>query len=126
MEKKARSEGSKEVKCRLCSFGACCAEGVEADLFEVARILQQPLDIPKPWFDYLGRDKRAPSGYKFSTIVRKGRCVFQNDEFRCLIYPVRPRYCVEFPLEDGKKAPYYHHLCYHGKKSRRAPRGKRS
>lgn len=102
--------------CEACDQGACCREGVDVDLLEVARILEMQLDIPKPWFEFLGRDKRFPSGYKFSTILRKRRCIFQDDNKRCRIYPLRPRFCAEFPLEDGKKAPYYHALCHRANK----------
>ena len=105
--------------CRACALGACCAEGVEVDLFEVARILKEPLDLAGPWFEYLGRDKYFPSGYKFTTRVKNRRCIFQGHDRRCRVYTVRPRFCAEFPLESGKKAPYYHRLCHHGKKEKR-------
>lgn len=105
-------------KCMACAVGSCCSEGVELDLLEVAEILKRSPAIPKPWFEYLGRDKTFPSGFKFSTITRNRRCVFQDDSMRCRVYPVRPRFCAEFPLENGEKAPYYHHLCHHGKKKR--------
>ncbi|MDD5019425.1 MAG: YkgJ family cysteine cluster protein [Candidatus Omnitrophica bacterium] len=107
------------VVCRGCGLGRCCREGVEVDLFEAAEILKRPLDIPRPWFIYQGRDKRFPSGFVFSTVLRHRRCVFQNEQMRCVVYDIRPRYCREFPLEDGRKAPYYHHLCHH------APRRKK-
>ena len=102
--------------CLGCAFGTCCAEGVELDLFEVARILERRLDLPGPWFEYLGRDRNFPLGFKFSTLRRDRKCVFQDEKRRCRVYPVRPHFCVEFPLEGGKKAPYYHELCYHAKK----------
>jgi Fe-S-cluster containining protein len=105
--------------CVTCYQGSCCREGVEADLFEVARILERSLDIPKPWFKYVGRDKEFPSGYKFETILRNKRCIFQNDAMRCMVYEIRPRFCEEFPLESGEKAPYYHVLCPHGKKNKK-------
>ena len=105
--------------CEICYQGTCCREGVDADLFEVSRILEMGLDIPKPWFEFLGKDKRFPSGFKFGTVLKKGRCVFQDERWRCRIYAVRPRFCVEFPLEGGKIAPYYHALCHHAKKKSR-------
>lgn len=105
--------------CRVCNKGACCAQGVEVDLFEVARILKKPLNLKKPWFYFMGPDKEFPSGFNFSTTLRNGRCVFQDSRFRCRIYEIRPRYCAEFPFENGKKAPYYHALCHHMKKSRK-------
>lgn len=108
--------------CRVCIDGTCCREGVEADLFEVARILRMPLDIPKPWFDYLGRDRRFPSGFKFSTRLASRRCIFQKDDMRCLVYAQRPRFCREFPLEGGRRAPEYKSLCHHAAAKRRAGR----
>ncbi|MFH0877885.1 MAG: YkgJ family cysteine cluster protein [Candidatus Omnitrophota bacterium] len=106
---------TKKPVCRGCGFGTCCRHGVELDVFEVARILKKKLDIPKPWFEFLRRDSRMPSGFLFTTTVRNRRCVFQEKTGTCLVYDARPRYCREFPLEGGKKAPYYHHLCYHAK-----------
>ncbi|MFA5315518.1 MAG: YkgJ family cysteine cluster protein [Candidatus Omnitrophota bacterium] len=115
-----------QVACRACGLGRCCRDGVEVDLFEAARILKrlqrQPLGPVKPWFRYLRADKRFPSGFVFSTVVRDKRCVFQGKDMRCRIYPVRPRYCREFPLEDGRVAPYYHQLCHHAPARRRKRR----
>lgn len=105
--------------CIECDQGTCCREGVEVDLLEVARILERPLDLPKPWFKFLGRDKKFPSGYKFTTLLKNRRCIFQNGRMRCRVYEIRPRFCVEFPFEEGKKAPYYHSLCHHAKKKRK-------
>lgn len=105
--------------CKQCDKGACCRQGVEVDLFEAARILKLDLDIPRPWFDYIRRDKRFPSGYIFSTVLKKRRCIFQDDNMRCRIYKIRPRYCEEFPLENGKTAPFYKHLCHHPKAHRK-------
>jgi Fe-S-cluster containining protein len=110
--------------CQACQVGACCREGVEADLFEVARILKSArLDEPKPWFYYLRRDRSFPSGFVFSTVVRHGRCVFHAPDFRCRVYTVRPWFCREFPLESGAKAPEYHRLCQHGRRHRKNKRG---
>lgn len=108
--------------CGECLQGSCCRLGVEVDLFEVARILEKKLDIAKPWFQYLGRDKMFPSGYKFTTLTRNRRCIFQNDVMRCLVYEIRPRFCEEFPLENGKKAPYYESLCHRAKKGKKKRR----
>lgn len=118
MKKKARHRPGLEM-CEQCYVGTCCREGVEADLFEVARILKMDLDIPRPWFDFLGRDKRMPSGYKFSTVLKKRRCIFQDDNMRCRIYEIRPRYCLEFPFENGKIAPFYRDLCHHSRKHKK-------
>ncbi len=108
--------------CSECYRGTCCRQGVEVDLFEVAQILKMKLDIPKPWFVFLSRDKRTPSGYKFSTLLKNRRCIFQDDNMRCRIYEVRPRYCAEFPFEDGRVAPFYRDLCHHSKKRRKSKR----
>jgi Fe-S-cluster containining protein len=106
--------------CKDCAVGACCREGVEVDLFEVSRILKKvSLDIAQPWFYYLRRDKSFPSGFVFSTFLRDGRCVFQADDRRCRVYALRPRFCKEFPLENGGKAPEYHRLCQHGRRHRK-------
>lgn len=105
--------------CKICDQGSCCRHGVEVDLWEVADILKYRLDIPKPWFAYLGRSKDFPSGFRFTTLLKDKRCIFQGEDKRCRVYAIRPRYCVEFPLEDGKKAPYYHELCHRGKKEGR-------
>ncbi len=105
--------------CTECYEGTCCREGVEVDLLEVARILELPLHIPKPWFEFLGRDKSFTSGFKFGTVLKEERCVFQDRSMRCSIYEIRPRFCVEFPLEAGKKAPYYHSLCHHARRKRK-------
>ena len=105
--------------CKICSQGSCCRYGVELDLFEMVRILEQPLDIPKPWFEFLQRDKRFPSGYKFTTVLKNRRCVFQDENKRCRIYAIRPRFCVEFPLEGRRRAPEYHSLCHRAKKAKK-------
>ena len=104
--------------CGVCTQGACCRDGVEVDLFEVARILQKPLDMPKPWFEYLGQDRRFASGFKFSTLLKRRRCIFQDKDRRCRIYEIRPQFCAEFPLENGRPAPYYRALCHRAKKRR--------
>jgi Fe-S-cluster containining protein len=118
-KKSKRSGGDVNLQlCRSCYLGTCCREGVETDLFEAATILKLSLDIPKPWFQFKGRDKRSPSGFTFSTAVKHRRCIFQDENRRCRIYDVRPRYCREFPLEDGRKAPYYHQLCHFGFKKK--------
>ena len=98
--------------CRECTLGACCRYGVEVDLFEAARILAKDLAIARPWFHFLRRDKRFPSGFVFGTNLRKRRCVFQGHDRRCVIYDVRPRFCREFPLEDNRRAPDYLILCH--------------
>ncbi len=107
------------VLCRECVVGACCRYGVEVDLFEAARILKLSLDIPRPWFHFIRRDKRSPSGFVFGTVLRERRCVFQGHDRRCRVYALRPRFCREFPLEDGRRAPYYLSLCHRAKSKRK-------
>lgn len=104
--------------CGVCGKGSCCRYGVEVDLFEVAVILKKNPSLPKPWFEYLGRDKNLPSGFKFTTVLRNRRCVFQDARGLCSVYEVRPRYCIEFPLEGGKRAPFYHDLCHLAKEKK--------
>jgi len=106
--------------CRQCAVGSCCCDGVELDLHEVARILRRDPDVPKPWFRYLSRDKRFPSGFRFTTTVRDRRCVFQTADRRCVIYDIRPRFCREFPMEGPRLAPQYPYLCHQAKMRRRA------
>ncbi len=36
-------------------------------------------------------------------IKKEIRCVFLNDDYRCEIYPVRPKQCVEFPFWNHLK-----------------------
>lgn len=103
------------VLCGQCTLGACCRFGVEADLFEVADILKLDLGISKPWFHFLRRDRRFPSGFVFGTELRDRRCIFQGPDRRCRIYSVRPRFCREFPLEDSRRAPDYLILCHRAK-----------
>ena len=105
--------------CKECTVGRCCKDGVELDLLEVARILRRDPDVPQPWFRYLSRSKEFPSGFRFTTVVRHRRCVFQREDRRCAVYDVRPRYCREFPIEDGGRAPLYHYLCQRGRKKRK-------
>ncbi len=107
-------------RCRECKVGSCCSDGVEIDLLEVARILRKDPDIPKPWFRYLSRDKRFPSGFRFTTVTRGRRCVFQGVDRRCAIYAIRPRFCREFPMEGDRLAPQYPYLCHYAKMRRRA------
>lgn len=100
-----------DIHCKVCITGDCCAEGVDIDLEEAKKISQLNLDIEKPWFEDLFPNSDVPSGWAVSSVVRFNRCVFQDENKRCLIYEFRPRYCREFPYEKGKKAPFYDSLC---------------
>ncbi len=110
--------------CKVCYTGDCCRWGTNLDLLEVARILESKKDlkIPKPWFYYVSRYKTFPSGFMFSTVVKNRKCVFQDEKMRCRIYDARPRFCSEFPLEAGKRAPDYHYLCHHAKNRKKIRR----
>ncbi|MDD5356170.1 MAG: YkgJ family cysteine cluster protein [Candidatus Omnitrophica bacterium] len=97
--------------CNSCISGSCCQDGVEVDLEEAKKISRLKIKLRKPWFENLSKDKDMPSGWAVSTTVRNNRCVFQKGNYKCLIYPHRPTYCRDFPLEHGKIAQYYHYLC---------------
>lgn len=104
--------------CKACKTGACCRLGVEMDLKEAAKIADLDLNLKKPWFACLFKDESFSSGWGVDTVVRHGRCVFQQKDKKCLIYLYRPTACREFPLEDGKFARYYEHLCSEVRKVR--------
>ncbi len=97
--------------CKSCRSGSCCCDGVSADLKKAMEISLVDLDIKKPWFENIHRDDDFSSGWAVATVVRNGRCVFQRKDNLCSIYPIRPRYCREFPYEDGELAQMYEDLC---------------
>jgi len=101
--------------CKSCEDGTCCFGGVDVDLAEAIRISLLDLDIKKPWFEYLHRDKDLPSGWAVETTVRNGSCVFQKEDRRCVIYKIRPRYCAEYPYENGSLAKNYRYFCHKGR-----------
>jgi len=104
-----------EIDCKGCKGGDCCQDGVDVDLAEAKRISRLKLKIRKPWFEDLFKDEGSPSGWAVGTVVRNNRCVFQDTNKRCRVYSVRPRYCREFPYENGRPAPFYKELCNKGK-----------
>lgn len=97
--------------CDTCLSGLCCKDGVDVDLEEAKKISRLKLKLRKPWFENLFKDKDMPSGWAVSTAVRNNSCVFQKDNYKCIIYKNRPRHCRDFPLEQGVVAKYYHYLC---------------
>jgi Fe-S-cluster containining protein len=97
--------------CDTCASGSCCKEGVEVDLKEVKRISKLNIRLKKPWFDKLSKNSETPSGWSLSTILRNNTCIFQQKDYKCLIYKYRPAFCRDFPFENGRIAKYYHYLC---------------
>ena len=102
--------------CKECKGGSCCSDGVDVGLMEASRISTLKLNIKKPWFRNLHKDKDFPSGWAVETIVRNGSCLFQKKDKKCTIYNDRPRYCAEFPFEDGKVSQAYKFLCCESEK----------
>ncbi|MFA5088175.1 MAG: YkgJ family cysteine cluster protein [Candidatus Omnitrophota bacterium] len=97
--------------CPACRVGSCCSEGTELTKKEILRIVKFNPGVAKPWFR-LVKDHEEPDGiHHFSTIIRNRRCVFQNEDNLCIVYAARPHFCREFPLENGREAPYYKRLC---------------
>lgn len=97
--------------CRTCTSGSCCYEGVELSAAQMRRILKYGPAVPKPWFRLVRPDEHPDKDYPFATVIRNGTCVFQDGLNRCRVYPVRPRFCREFPMENGRAAPFYKRLC---------------
>ncbi len=97
--------------CKVCQQGSCCYLGVELDQKELTRILDFHPQVKKPWFRVVEHHEEFDGTHHFITIRRGGTCVFQDNKNRCVIYSVRPHFCREFPLEKGRTAPYYRHLC---------------
>jgi len=110
--KKTKREISKvRSKCKKCRVGSCCYEGVELTKNEMKRILQYNPQTKKPWFRLVEKHEGIEKEYPFTTIMRNSSCVFQNKNNQCLIYPVRPKHCHDFPFEDKQFAPYRSRLC---------------
>jgi len=97
--------------CKACITGTCCREGVDVDIEEAKKISRLSVSVKKPWFGDFFYDKDLPSKWGVSTVVRDGRCVFQSQDKKCLIYKNRPRYCRDFPIELGGIAEWYDYLC---------------
>ena len=97
--------------CKTCQIGSCCYEGVELTAEELKRIIASRPLVPKPWFRKLSDSEQSDQDHPFATVVRNGTCVFQGQDNLCTIYPVRPQYCRDFPIEEGKTAPHYCRLC---------------
>ena len=104
-----------EQICKNCIEGTCCKGGVDVDLEEAKKISRLKIPVKKPWFTGLHEDKYLPSGWALETVVRNGRCVFQNKNKKCTIYKHRPLYCREFPYEKGKINKDVEYFCRKGK-----------
>ena len=96
--------------CDSCVTGSCCQDGVDVDLDEAKKISQLKIRLKKPWFENLTKDKDASSGWAVDTVLRNNRCVFQKENYKCLIYKYRPKHCRDFTLERDVVAKYYHYL----------------
>lgn len=100
--------------------GACCGRGVEVDIAERDRILEQAPVVRRRmdpgqerdsarWFEGLFADSDFPSGEAASTVVREGACVFLNSERLCVLQmaeadlplsgtTLKPFFCRAYPL----------------------------
>ena len=104
----------KSVDCMKCdTLGACCCEGVWVDLEEAKSITAY--GIFKGHFSNLEEDETFPSGWKVSSSYNDGRCSFLDPDNLCNIHKtdfnLKPKYCKEFPIQDGKTSPSYKDLC---------------
>ncbi len=99
------------ILCKTCQAGTCCYEGVELTQRELLRIIEFKPRVAKPWFRLVDSGEEPDEKYPFATVLREGSCVFQDENNRCMIYPVRPFYCRQFPFEKRKLAPYFKRLC---------------
>ena len=102
------------VNCKKCEvFGTCCRYGCWVDLEEAKEILK--LDTFGE-FNMLEEDEDFPSGYKVCTSKdNQTPCTFLLQDGSCVIHKIdfnkKPKYCKEFPKEDGKIPNYNKQLC---------------
>jgi len=97
--------------CKTCTAGSCCYEGAELSAKELRKIVKFNPNIPKPWFRLVEKYEEPEGEDHFTTLIRNGSCVFHDKNNRCMVYKVRPKHCRDFPVQDGKAAPYYKRLC---------------
>lgn len=97
-------------KCR--KKNSCCDFGAWVDLEAAKKILSLGLGGD---FYHLEEDRDFPSGYKVGTSYEDNRCSFLEPDGLCAIhkidYDLKPVYCREFPLENGKLSPVAGVLC---------------
>ena len=113
----------KNIDCNKCTrMSHCCSTGAWVDLEEAKKILKLGLGGE---FYHLERDGDFPSGYKIGTSIGYNACTFLTKKGLCSVhiadYGLKPKMCIEFPLEKGKPAPYLDELCimYMEQKKRR-------
>ena len=111
--KQSRQKIMKKINCLECKQKEyCCQEGTMVDLAEAIKISTLGLDGQ---FYNLRKDKKFPSGYRVDTSRKESPCSFLTPEGLCSIhkidYNLKPRYCKEFPYEDGKIAPFAKYFC---------------
>ncbi len=99
------------TECPDCCSGSCCQDGVELSKEEIRQIVALSPKVNKPWFKKADKKCNPEPGFEYETILVNNTCIFQDKDKRCVVYPVRPSHCREFPLEDGKLAQYYGYLC---------------
>lgn len=104
----------KYLNCLDCnSLGLCCGEGVWVDLDEAKDITAY--GIFKGEFSNLKKDRTFPSGWKVSSSYNDGPCTFLDRKGLCNIhktdFDLKPKYCKEFPIQDGKTSPSFKNLC---------------
>lgn len=85
----------KHFICKQCSD--CCKTGVVVDLKQALKII----DKCGGQMHHLKKNKDFPSGFSVETSYDSDKCLYLKRN-KCTIYKHRPRYCGEFPLEDGK------------------------
>lgn len=103
-----------DIDCNKCpQMSSCCQSGVWVDLEEAKTILD--LGIKKGVFHHLEIDDDFPSGFKVAPSYDDVPCSFLDKKGLCKIhkigYDLKPRYCKEYPFEDGKPAEDLEDLC---------------
>lgn len=105
---------SKKIDCQKCVHKgfSCCRYGTWVDLEEAKKITE--LDLFGS-FEDIEVDTEYPSGFKIATKIENGACSFLDKDGLCSIhkvnYELKPHYCKEFPLRDGKFFENAKHLC---------------
>jgi Fe-S-cluster containining protein len=103
----------KKINCSKCKIkGSCCRSGVWVDLEEAKNIVK--LDLSGKFYDLI-IDDEFPSGWKISTSSEDMFCSFLCPDGLCAIhkvnYKLKPKYCKEFPYQDGKIENYAKQYC---------------
>lgn len=114
LERGRMKNGIQILDCSHCHYtGFCCREGAWVDLEEAKKILNY---FPKAEFHHFKIDKDFPSGFCVATCHGNEPCFFIDNKGLCKIhkidYKLKPSYCKEFPMEDGKLS-FFKYLCPH-------------